>query len=141
MMMIASMALVKIQFLIRVLNILAPLCGSTGEECIDDCDLSLNGVYQWCGRCDYFLQCSGSGSYLQACQPGLYYDNSVQACVYESTTCHDSPCHEVITTPTTSKYGLQTFKIVFSRFTCIIPLTKYRCVQIKHEINMNNYRK
>lgn len=76
------------------------LCQSTGPDCIHGCDQTTNGIYQWCARCDYFLDCSGSSTYYMQCVPGTFYDHSVKACVYNSTTCFQSPCYEYLTTTT-----------------------------------------
>ena len=97
-------AFVIISFLTGILNFVAPLCESTGPDCIDHCDVTHNGVYQWCARCDYFLLCSGSEEFYMECQPGLSYDHTVEACVYNSTTC--CQCYDG-SGSTTSKYELQ----------------------------------
>src|SRR6218665_1126911 len=74
------------------------LCQSTGPNCRSDCYSTPNGNYQWCGRCDYFLQCSGGSEYYTECPSDLYYDDSTKSCEVSSTTCFQSPCYQDLTT-------------------------------------------
>jgi len=62
-------------------------CESTGPMCLEACQETIGGNYQWCARCDYFLQCSSGQTYYTQCQPGLVYDQRLQRCDFQSTTC------------------------------------------------------
>ena len=76
----------------------APKCTGTGPTCLNDCLGQRDGVYQWCGRCDYFLQCTGGATAITKCQQDtLFYDDNFKACIAVSSTCtqcsiNPSPC-------------------------------------------------
>jgi len=63
------------------------VCSSTGPICVESCPNTQNGNFQWCGRCDYFLACSGGQEHFMPCQTGLVYDHNLQRCEFQSGTC------------------------------------------------------
>jgi len=69
-------------------NCAAALCESTGPVCVSDCRGTTNGVYQWCGRCDYYLACSGNTNYFYQCAGGTVWNDDIRRCDFApSPTC------------------------------------------------------
>ena len=79
-------------------------CDDTGASCVDACEGQGAGSYQWCGRCDYFIECVAGEAYYTACPPGLVYDHSLARCEFESTTCACDEGNTVECEETTADY-------------------------------------
>ena len=68
-------------------------CINTGLTCIESCAGLADGNYQWCGSCQWFIQCSGEVAYYQPCNANLYWHDDVKACVSVSDTCSECVIH------------------------------------------------
>src|SRR6218665_3912255 len=68
-------------------------CINTGLTCIESCAGLADGNYQWCGSCQWFIQCSGEVAYYQPCNANLYWHDDVKACVSVSDTCTECVVH------------------------------------------------
>src|SRR6218665_3928949 len=66
-------------------------CINTGLTCIENC--VADGIYQWCGSCQWFIQCTGEIAYYTPCNANLYFHNDVKACVSVSDTCTECVIH------------------------------------------------
>ena len=68
-------------------------CINTGLTCIESCAGLADGNYQWCGSCQWFIQCSEGVAYYQPCNANLYWHDDVKACVSVSDTCAECVIH------------------------------------------------
>lgn len=83
-------------------------CQLTGPTCLkSDCmGMTVDGYYQYCGRCDAFLYCENEETKLIACPPGYIFNDMDKMCNETSITCNecykDSHLADTTTLPTTS---------------------------------------
>lgn len=90
----------------------APVCESTGHRCINQnqCNLVGTGSFQWCGGCEYYVQCSASSSgqlYGSVLPEYTQWDDNRKSFQTTSTTCVECyhPCPDGPSAPAEQECG------------------------------------
>jgi len=75
------------------------VCIDTGPRCYTTCDGLAPGNYQWCGACNYFIQCVGGQMFFQLCPSNLVWHDLFALCLSASPTCTECLVYAPTTTP------------------------------------------
>jgi len=84
--MLYSVALLQVAAIATVLGAPKPDF-NTGDTCIKSCAGYADGVYQPCFTCEKYVTCQQGKFTMVSCLPSLQYDDEMQECVSQSTTC------------------------------------------------------